>query len=38
MLYSHAEEYKKQGGQVCYTCHQDVLSSRCHPGGIITNP
>jgi nitrate/TMAO reductase-like tetraheme cytochrome c subunit len=38
MLYSHAEEYKKQGGQVCYTCHQDVLCSRCHPGGIITNP
>ncbi|NOX61730.1 MAG: hypothetical protein GXP42_07275 [Chloroflexi bacterium] len=38
MLYSHAEEYRKRGGQVCYTCHQDVLCSRCHPGGIITNP
>ena len=38
MLYSHAEEYKKTGGQVCYTCHQDILCSRCHPGGIITNP
>ncbi len=38
MLYSHAKEYKKQGGQVCYTCHQNILCSRCHPGGIITNP
>lgn len=38
MLYSHAEEYQKRGEQVCYTCHQDVLCSRCHPGGIITNP
>ena len=38
MLYSHAEEYRKRGGQVCYTCHQDILCSRCHPGGIITNP
>ena len=38
MLYSHADEYKKRGGQVCYTCHQDILCSRCHPGGVITNP
>jgi nitrate/TMAO reductase-like tetraheme cytochrome c subunit len=38
MLFSHAEEYRKQGNQVCYTCHQDVLCSRCHPGGTITNP
>ena len=38
MLYSHADEYKKQGGQVCYTCHQDILCSRCHPGGVIVNP
>ncbi len=38
MLFSHAEEYKKRGGQVCYTCHQDILCSRCHPGGIIKNP
>ncbi len=38
MLYSHAAEYKKQGGQVCYTCHQNILCSRCHPGGVITNP
>ena len=38
MLFSHAEEYRKQGNQVCYTCHQDVLCSRCHAGGTIANP
>jgi nitrate/TMAO reductase-like tetraheme cytochrome c subunit len=38
MLFTHAEEYRVQGDQVCYTCHQDVLCSRCHPGGIIENP
>ncbi len=38
MLFTHADEYKKQGDQVCYTCHQDILCSRCHPGGIINNP
>lgn len=38
MLFTHPEEYKKSGGQVCYTCHQDVLCSRCHPGGIVSNP
>ncbi len=38
MLFTHANEYEKQGGQVCYTCHQDILCSRCHPGGIIKNP
>ncbi|MFQ5575743.1 MAG: cytochrome c3 family protein [Anaerolineae bacterium] len=38
MLFTHAEEYRKTGNQVCYTCHQDILCSRCHPGGIITNP
>ena len=38
MLFTHAEEYYAQGDQVCYTCHQDILCSRCHPGGIINNP
>lgn len=38
MLFTHAEEYRARGGQVCYTCHQDVLCSRCHPGGIVGNP
>jgi hypothetical protein len=38
MLYTHADEYRLQGDQVCYTCHQNVLCSRCHPGGIINNP
>lgn len=38
MLFTHAEEYWKQGDQVCYTCHQNILCSRCHPGGIVTNP
>lgn len=38
MLFTHADEYRKRGDQVCYTCHQNVLCSRCHPGGIIVNP
>jgi len=38
MLFTHAEEYFKTGDQVCYTCHQDILCSRCHPGGIVANP
>ncbi len=38
MLYTHADEYREQGNHVCYTCHQDILCSRCHPGGIIENP
>jgi nitrate/TMAO reductase-like tetraheme cytochrome c subunit len=38
MLFTHADEYRKQGDQVCYTCHQDILCSRCHPGGIVANP
>ena len=38
MLYTHADEYRKRGDQVCYTCHQNVLCSRCHPGGVIENP
>ncbi len=38
MLYTHADEYREQGEQVCYTCHQDILCSRCHPGGVIGNP
>ena len=39
MLFAHAEEFKKQGGQICYICHQNnVTCSRCHPGGIVQNP
>ena len=38
MLFTHADEYRKRGGQVCYTCHQNILCSRCHPGGIVSNP
>ncbi len=38
MLTSHAEEYRKKGGQFCYFCHQDVLCARCHPGGIVKKP
>jgi hypothetical protein len=38
MLFTHAEEYRLQGDQVCYTCHQNVLCARCHPGGIVENP
>jgi hypothetical protein len=38
MLYTHSDEYRRTGDQVCYTCHQDVLCSRCHPGGVVSNP
>jgi nitrate/TMAO reductase-like tetraheme cytochrome c subunit len=38
MLYTHAEEYHEVGKQVCYTCHQDILCAKCHPGGIVGNP
>lgn len=38
MLFTHAEEYRVRGDDVCYTCHQNILCSRCHPGGIINNP
>ena len=38
MLFTHADEYRKQGDQVCYTCHQDISCSRCHPAGVIENP
>ena len=38
MLYTHAEEYRRQGDQVCYICHQNVLCSRCHVGDIVKNP
>ena len=38
MLFVHGEEYRKQGGQVCYTCHQDITCQKCHPGGVIKNP
>ena len=39
MAYTHAAEVKRQGGeQVCFTCHQNVTCTRCHPAGIIKNP
>jgi nitrate/TMAO reductase-like tetraheme cytochrome c subunit len=38
MLYTHADEYRLRGNQVCYTCHQNILCGRCHPGGIVQNP
>jgi nitrate/TMAO reductase-like tetraheme cytochrome c subunit len=38
MQFTHAEEYRKQGNQVCYTCHQNITCTRCHIGGIIDNP
>jgi len=38
MLYTHSDEYRRTGDQVCYTCHQDILCSRCHPGGVVANP
>jgi len=38
MLYSHAEQYRQQGEETCYTCHQNIHCSRCHPDGVINNP
>lgn len=38
MLFTHSDEYRRTGEQVCYTCHQDILCSRCHPGGVVANP
>jgi len=38
MLFTHSDEYRRTGDQVCYTCHQDILCSRCHPGGVVGNP
>jgi nitrate/TMAO reductase-like tetraheme cytochrome c subunit len=38
MLFTHAEEYKKAGEQVCYTCHQNITCARCHASGVIKNP
>jgi len=35
MAYTHPAEVKRQeGAQVCYTCHQNVTCTRCHPAGI----
>ena len=38
MLFTHAEEFKKAGGQICYTCHQNITCARCHPAGVLQNP
>lgn len=38
MLYTHAEEYRQQGEQSCYSCHQNIHCSRCHPDGAVENP
>jgi hypothetical protein len=38
MLYTHSDEYRRTGDQVCYNCHQAILCSRCHPGGVVGNP
>ncbi|HKZ44551.1 MAG TPA: NapC/NirT family cytochrome c [Anaerolineales bacterium] len=38
MLFTHDDEYRKVGEQVCYTCHQDITCLKCHPGGVVDNP
>jgi nitrate/TMAO reductase-like tetraheme cytochrome c subunit len=38
MAFTHAKEVRNVGGQVCYTCHQNVTCTRCHPAGITKNP
>jgi len=38
MLYTHSDEYRRTGDQVCYNCHQAILCSRCHPGGVVSSP
>jgi hypothetical protein len=38
MAFTHPEEVKRVGGQVCFTCHQDITCTRCHPGGVSNLP
>ena len=38
MAFTHAQEVRKLGGQVCYNCHQNITCTRCHPAGIINLP
>ena len=38
MLYTHSDEYRRTGNQICYNCHQEILCSRCHPGGVVASP
>jgi nitrate/TMAO reductase-like tetraheme cytochrome c subunit len=38
MLFTHAAEYNTKGEQVCYTCHQNIFCTRCHPAGVLKNP
>jgi nitrate/TMAO reductase-like tetraheme cytochrome c subunit len=38
MAFTHPQEYQARGGQVCYTCHQNVTCTRCHPAGIFKLP
>jgi hypothetical protein len=35
MAFTHPEEVKRVGVQVCYTCHQNVTCTRCHPSGFV---
>jgi hypothetical protein len=32
MLFTHADESRAKGQQICDTCHQEVLCNQCHPG------
>ena len=34
MAFTHPQEVARVGQQVCFTCHQDITCSRCHPGGV----
>ena len=38
MAFTHAEEYRQRGGQVCYTCHQNIFCVRCHTTDAIQTP
>lgn len=38
MLFTHPQVYKEKGGQVCFTCHQDIMCTRCHAAGVVQNP
>lgn len=39
MLFKHAEIFRSLGNeQVCFTCHQDITCTKCHPGGVVKNP
>lgn len=38
MAFTHPKEVQRVGSQVCFTCHQDITCTRCHPAGLSNLP